>query len=89
MQLILILFLLSMTDGSNDLNETLKKALSFYRENREIITMLANGNFPLAPPVQEKSGQTEPTQKKDRPEEVGQSNDSKHAIEQFLSSYGI
>ena len=89
MQLILILLLLSMTGDSNDLNETLKKALSFYRENREIITMLANGNFPLTGATQGSGEPSETAQKKDRPEEVGQSNDSKRAIEQFLSSYGI
>lgn len=41
MQLLLIFILLSMTGKSSDeLKETLSSALSFYRENRELITML-------------------------------------------------
>ncbi len=41
MQLLLIFILLSMTGKSSDeLKETLSSALSFYRENRELIAML-------------------------------------------------
>ncbi len=90
MQLILILFLLSLNDKSTDLNETLKKALAFYRENRELISMLANGSFPAAqqePQSEQKAAENE--QEKDRPQTVGQSNNAYRAVESFLSNYAI
>lgn len=40
---LLLLFLLTSLQQGNDLNETLQKLLAFYRENRELILMLARG----------------------------------------------
>ncbi|MBO5045784.1 MAG: hypothetical protein J6C93_02835 [Clostridia bacterium] len=55
MQLLLIFILLSMTGKSSDeLKETLSSALSFYRENRELIAMLVQAGEKTAADKQEK-----------------------------------
>lgn len=46
---LLLLFLLTSVQQGGDLNETLQKLLAFYRENRELILMLARGTPAAAP----------------------------------------
>lgn len=44
MEMAILLFLLAMSGGdSSQLKEKLSSALAFYRENRELIAMLASG----------------------------------------------
>lgn len=55
MEMAILLFLLAMSGGdSSQLKEKLSSALAFYRENRELIAMLASGGglFGGAPAAQ-------------------------------------
>ncbi len=71
---LLLLFLLTSVQQGGDLNETLQKLLAFYRENRELILMLARGT-PTAAPAgayesqNESEKQDSSHEKKDRPPE--------------------
>ena len=42
MEMLVLLLVLTSLDKNSDLSEKLRSALSFYRENRELITMFAN-----------------------------------------------
>lgn len=71
---LLLLFLLTSVQQGGDLNETLQKLLAFYRENRELILMLARGT-PTASPAGAYASQNDSEkqdsshEKKDRPPE--------------------
>ncbi len=73
---LLFLFLLTSVQQGGDLNETLQKLLAFYRENRELILMLAKGT-PSASPAgayanasqNESEKQDSSHEKKNRPPE--------------------
>ncbi len=72
MEPILLLLLLTSMQQGGDLNAALGKFLSFYRENRELILLLARGGAPAAAQTEQSAGQTAqqtPEQKSDRPQE--------------------
>ena len=76
MEPILLLLLLTSMQQGGDLNAALGKFLSFYRENRELILLLARGGAPAAAQTEQSAGQTAgqtaqqtPEQKTDRPQE--------------------
>ena len=73
MEPILLLLLLTSMQQGGDLNAALGKFLSFYRENRELILLLARGGAPAAAQsAGQSAGQTAqqtPEQKTDRPQE--------------------
>ena len=72
MEPILLLLLLTSMQQGGDLNAALGKFLSFYRENRELILLLARGGAPAAARTEQSAGQSAqqtPEQKTDRPQE--------------------
>lgn len=72
MEPILLLLLLTSMQQGGDLNAALGKFLSFYRENRELILLLARGGAPAAAQTEQSAGQSAqqmPEQKTDRPQE--------------------
>ena len=50
MEMLIILFILAISEKNAEFKETLKSVLAFYRENRELLIMLA-GTSNAAPPV--------------------------------------
>ena len=80
MEILLLLFLLSTLDKNSDLKQTLQSFLHFYRENRELISLLTGSGAPAeaqsaaAPPAEEK---------KSRSPQEGR-NDSMKILEDFL-----
>ena len=72
MEPILLLLLLTSVQQGGDLNAALGKFLSFYRENRELILLLARGGAHAAAKTEQSAGQSAqqtPEQKTDRPQE--------------------
>ena len=85
MELILLVFLLSQ-NGDGDFRRTLRSFLEFYRENRELLSMLAGtlrGDF-SAPPLQAPDKKPEPP-REPRPQE--EKNRPPEGIGDVLESY--
>lgn len=66
MELLVLVLLMLMTSGGRDIRRPLDELLSFYRENREIISLLAGSVFgehapPPPPPEAQKSRPPEET----------------------------
>lgn len=82
METLLLLFVLSTLDKNTDLKQTLESFLRFYRENRDLVAMLAGG-LGGAPAKTERS---EP-QKESRPPE--RENDSMKILEEYLKRSSV
>lgn len=82
METVLLLFLL-MTSQNGQWKQSLEDFLKFYRENRELIQMVAGGLNQSAP--KEKVQNAPEEQPKSRPEEVG----SWSVLEDFLKSNAV
>ena len=65
MEMFMILFILALSDKNPELKETLKSVLAFYRENRELLTLIANGT-PAA------ASSAAPSEQKDPPAAEGE-----------------
>ena len=48
MDILIVLFVLALSEKNPELKESLQKVLKFYRENRELITALAGNSEPTA-----------------------------------------
>ena len=82
METVLLLFLL-MTSQSGQWKQSLEEFLKFYRENRELIQMVAGG---MAGNSNGQAAQATPHgQQKSRPEEVG----SWSVLEDFLNRSAV
>ena len=71
MEFLVLLLLLFLAGDSRDYGRILKELLAFYRENRELISLLAKnfGGTPPAPPAPEEKP-AEQGEEKDRPPEA-------------------
>ena len=49
MDILIVLFVLALSEKNPELKESLQKVLRFYRENRELITMLASSSEAPSP----------------------------------------
>ena len=58
MEMLIILFILAISEKNAEFKETLKSVLAFYRENRELLIALA-GASNAAPPVCAETGGAE------------------------------
>ena len=80
MEPLLLLFVLSTLDKNNDLKQTLQSFLRFYRENRELVAMLAGkdgGSKPAQP--------SEPCAEKKESRPPVRENDSMKILEEYLN----
>ena len=87
MEILLLLFLFSTLDKNGDMKDMMRSFLSFYRENRELIAMLANAKTSPAP---EPEGEKE--EKKSRPvqsERSGAENIPSSILEEFLKKNAV
>ena len=85
MEMLVLLILLMTLDKNSDLNQKLRSALNFYRENRELITMLAgtvNAKAGAEPASAEKSAH-----KESRPSE--EKVDSMKILEEYLKRSAV
>ncbi len=80
MEQMILIFLLALMSKDGKMKDTLQSALAFYRDNRELITMLAGAQN--ASKEQEPQKTEEPKQEQSRPQSVG--NDK--ILEKFLKS---
>ena len=89
MELIILLFLLSSMNKDARLQDTLRSFLGFYKENRELITMLMSSqgqNVASPTHAQAEPEQTTSKQTESRPsEKVGQMN----LLEEYLKRYAV
>ena len=86
MELILLVFLLSQS-GNGDLKRSLQSFLCFYRENRDLLTMLAGaarGDF-STPPLQNEEKKPESPPKKCAPQD--EKNRPQEGIGDVLENY--
>ena len=85
MEPLLLLFVLSTLDKNNDLKHTLESFLRFYRENRELITMLAGKDGAGKPPAKE----PEPCAEKKESRPPVRENGSMKILEEYLNRSSI
>ena len=87
MEMLILLLLLSTLDKNNDLTAKLRGALNFYRENRELLQMMAT--MSAAPP----SGTTPPPEQKPEQEKTSRhaegSADSMKLFEEYLKRTAV
>lgn len=68
MDILIVLFVLALSEKNPELKDSLQKVLKFYRENRELITMLANSSE--LPPAQQDTPQKAPAAADFTPEKL-------------------
>ena len=57
MEILIVLFILALTEKNPELKDSLQKVLKFYRENRELLTVFASSSEPS--PTQQNSFEKE------------------------------
>lgn len=84
MELLVLLLLIAMTNGNRDFKHTLDDLVSFYRENRELISLLAGSVRQTAPPPPAERAPEAPAaaDEKSRP----RSEAGKDILENFLKN---
>ncbi len=88
MEILLLALLLMQTKGEQtDWNATIKKALAFYRENRELITMLVQ-TVGQKQSTEETSAQQEETIKY-RPQSQSDTVGAVNLMEEYLKHHAI
>lgn len=84
MEILLAILILSLSGKDADFKETLRAALDFYRENRELLKTLAGSSSALSQP--RPANRETPQTEKNSPVSGG---DDLSVLEEFLKKYGV
>lgn len=87
METLILLFLLATANSSPEMKQSLSSALAFYRENRELFSMLANGA--QNPSAEQKAPAEEArTQQNSRPP-AGEAGSQINILEEYLKTHAL
>ena len=84
MEILLAILILSLSGKDADFKETLRTALDFYRENRELLKTLVGSSSALSQP--RPANRETPQTEKNSPVSGG---DDLSVLEEFLKKYGV
>ena len=87
MEMLVLLLILTSLEKNSDLSEKLRSALSFYRENRELISMFAN--TVNAAPSAGAAPDPAPAQSGEKKESRPQGADSMKILEEYLKRSAV